>query len=238
MQEIHTLRGTVAALSVTDDTVNLLAAMQRKMLATGMAGLFEGLAGSVAGASMVAMYEGEYVQHFGCYIGSDLVIGTFEHIGFKDGDEVEMFATQIEEGAFFAHAALRTKDEMLWMPHSINRGRYAIAMWITKMLGSIGILGLMFLMVVQSFIPAFDSRLELVAHIAPAMLLVGGFIGFMTYRSSKGEALYAERIMKAIGFRSPWKVNLAPYSDARLNSGGYYQVYDVRRAMAAYGQHR
>lgn len=210
--------------------------MRSKMLATGMAGVYEGLASSVVGASMVAMDDGEFVQHFGCYIGSNLVIGTFESIGFQEGDDVTLFVTQIEAGAFFAHAVLRIKDGMLWMPHSINRGRYAVAMWITKMLGSIGLLGLIFLLVLQSLNPAFDSNLELVAQMTPAFLLVGGFIGYMTYRSSKNEALYAERILKLVGFKSPWRVNLAPFSDARLNAGASYQVYDLRRAMAAYGQ--
>ena len=236
IQEIVALRGTVTALSVTDGEINLLAAMQSRVAVTGTAGIAEGLAASVAGASMGSMDGGEFVQHFECYIGTDLVIGTFENVGFEDGDDITVFVTRIEEGAFFAHAALRTKDGMLWMPHSISKGRYAVALWITKFLGSIGVLGLGFLLVVQSFIPAFDSRLELVAQMTPALMLIGGFIGYMTYRSSIGEALYAERILKAIGFKSPWRVNLSPFSDARLTAGSSYQVYDVRRALAAYGK--
>lgn len=187
---------------------------------------------------MGEMDGNEFVQHFGCRLGNNLLIGTFEDIGFEDGDEVTAVVTKIDDGSFFAHAVLRTKDEMLWMPHSINRGRYAIAMWITKILGSIAIVGLAFLLVLQSFIPAFDSRLDLIAHLTPALLLVGGFIGFMTYRSSTGEALYAEEIFNAVGFDSPWRVNLAPFSIARLHAGSSYQTYDLGSAMAAYGQRR
>lgn len=238
IQEIVALRGKVTALSVTDGEINLLATMQSRVAVTGTAGIAERLAASVAGASMASMDGGDLVQHFGCYIGTDLVIGTFENVGFEDGDDVTVFVTRIEEGAFFAHAALRTKDGMLWMPHSINKGRYAVALWITKFLGSIGVLGLIFLVILQFLDPAFDSWQELVTQMTPGLMLVGGFIGYMTYRSSIGEALYAERILKAIGFKSPWRVNLAPYSDARLNAGSSYQVDDVRRALAAYGKRK
>lgn len=235
VQEIVSLRGSVEALSLMDGHQNLLAATQGKMMATGMAGIFEGLAGSITGASMVAMYDGELVEHFACYVGTNLIIGTFESVGFDDGDDITMYVTKIEEGAFFAHAALRNRDGLLWMPHSINRGRYAVAMWITKMSGSIALVGLIFLLGLQSFIPAFPNRLELVALMTPALLLVGGFAGFMTYFSSKGEAIYAERIFKAVGFKSPRRVNLVPFSEARLKTGSSYQVYDIRSAMAVYG---
>lgn len=234
-EEMTLLTGTVGDLSVTDGTVNLLTAMERKLIASGVNGGVETFASSGAAASMGAMDGNEFVQHFGCRLGNSLLIGTFEDIGFEEGDEVTAVVTKIDDGSFFAHAVLRTNDQMLWMPHSINRGRYAIAIWITKFLGSIAIVGLAFLLVVHSFIPAFDSRLELIAHFTPALLLVGGF---MTYRSNTGEALYAEEILKAVGFDSPWRVNLAPFSIARLHAGSSYQTYDLGSAMTAYGQRR
>lgn len=230
------LHGTVSALSLMDGQQNLFGAMQSKMLGTGMAGIVEDLAGSVTGACMVALYDDEFVQNFACYIGTNLVIGTFESVGFEDGEDVTVYVTEIEDGAFFAHAALRTKDGMLWMPHSINRGRYAMAVWITKMLGSICVLGLIFVMSACSFFSRLDDVLKLVTYLVPALLLVGGFIGTMTFWSSKGEAMYAERILKAIGFKSPWRVNLAPFSEAHLKSGSSYQVYDIQRAMSFYGR--
>ena len=124
------LRGKVETLYVTDGTVNLLKGMQGKMLASGMAAAIEGMYGSVANSAMIGMYDGEYVQHFGCYIGDQMVIGTFENIGFEEGDEIQIVATQLDEKAVFAHAVVRTRDGLLWMPYSMSKGRWQVARWI------------------------------------------------------------------------------------------------------------
>jgi hypothetical protein len=230
--------GSVSTMYITDGTVNLLKGMQGKMLATGMAAAVEGMAGSVANSAMLAMYDGESVQHFGCYIGEKMVIGTFENIGFGDGDEVQMIVTRLDEQAFFAHAVIRTKDALLWMPFSINKGRLGIASWIAKLLLGIGMAGIAFLLCLRFFMGGFESNFHLIRALGPYFLGVGGVIGYLTYRSSIDDGLYAETILKRIGFKSPWRINLSPYSQARLGTGASYQVYDLRKVFRAYGSLR
>lgn len=228
------LFGSVATMHVADGTVNLLKGMRGKLLAAGMLGAAAEMAGSEASSTMLAMNDGEPVQHFGCYIGAKIVIGTFENIGFGDGDEVQMIVTRLDEQAYFAHAVIRTKDALLWMPFSINKGRLGIAKWIAAFLLANGIAGLAFLLFLQLFIAAFDSHSELILFMGPVIFAVGSIIGFLTYKSSTLDGLYAESILKRIGFKTPWRVNLSPYSQARLGTGGSYQVYDLRSALRAY----
>lgn len=232
--EMTIIVGSVATMYVTDGTVNLLKGMQGKMLAAGMAGAVEGMAGTVANSAMLAMYDGESVQHFGCCIGEKMVIGTFENIGFVDGDQVTMIVSKLDEQAYFAHAVIRPKDALLWMPFSINKGRLGIAKWIATLLLAIGIVGLAFLLFLQLFITAFESHSDLILFMGPIIFAVGSIIGFLTYKSSTHDGLYAESILKKIGFKAPWRVNLSPYSQARLGTGASYQVYDLRKALRAY----
>jgi hypothetical protein len=233
--EMNVIVGSVTTLHITDGTVNLLKGMQARMLAAGMAAAVEGMAGSLASSAMMSMYDGESVQHFGCYIGENMIIGTFENIGFCDGDEVKMIVTKLDEHAYFAHAVIRAKDALLWMPHCINKGRLGIAKWIAKIQLSISIAALLFMLFLQFFIETFESHLDLLLSMAPYFLVIGGIIGCLTYRSSIGDGLYAETILKRIGLRAPWRINLSPYSQARLGTGASYQVYDLRKVLRAYG---
>lgn len=234
-QHMFVLSGQVSTLYVTDGTVNLLKGMQSKMLATGMGAAVQGMAGSVANSAMIAMYDGEYVQHFGCYIGEQMVIGTFESIEFSDGDEIKVVATRLDDKVAFAHAVVRPSDGLLWMPHSINKGRWKVAEWIAKMLFGIAAGGLAFLCVLQIFIQAFESYVSLILVMGSGLLLTGGFIGGGAFWSSLDDAKYAERILKVLGFKNPKLVNLSPFSVASLQGDGSYQIYDLRKALKAYG---
>lgn len=234
-EEMFVLGGTVSILYVTDGTVNLLQGMQSKMAAAGLGSALAGMAGGVANASMVTMYDGEYVQHFGCYAGEQMLIGTFPSVGFKEGDEIKAVVTRLDEHVVFAHAVVRPSDGRLWMPHSIAKGRYAIAAWMAKLMGCICMFAWISLSVVQLASPIDDSYLSLIGWMVPGMLAVSFLIGFPAYRSSLGEGLYAERILKVLGFKSPKIVNLSPFSLAGLRVGSSHMVYDLRRALKAYG---
>jgi hypothetical protein len=232
--EMFVISGRVATLYVTEGTVNLLQGMQGKMAATGMGAVIQGMSGTVANAAMISMYEGERVQHFGCYIGEQLVIGTFENIGFMEGEDVKVVASRLDERAVFAHAVVRPKDGWLWMPLSISKGRRKIAKWIATLMVGIGIAGMLFFCVLQLFISAFKSHTELMLQMTPVMLGLGAVIGGGAYWSSLGDARYAESIFKVLGFKNPKIVNISPFSEARLRKGASYMVYDLRAALRAY----
>jgi len=231
--------GTVSTLYVTDGTVNLLQGMQSKMAAAGLGSAMADMPGSVANAAMVAMYEGEYVQHFGCYIGEQMVIGSFPGVGFKEGEEVKAVVTRLDERVVFAHAVVRTTDARLWMPHSIDKGRYAIAIWLAKLVGWMSIVCSVFTMPLSYFHPVFGGFFETVLSLFGGVACVGFVLGYLTYRSSP-EGPYAERIFKVLGFKRPKIVNLSPFCEQSLgiktyHQGGSIQVYDLRAALKAYG---
>lgn len=231
--------GAVSTLYITDGTVNLLQGMQSKMAAAGLGSAMADMAGGVANAAMVAMYEGESVQHFGCYIGEQMVIGSFPGVGFKEGEEVKAVVTRLDERVVFAHAVVRTTDARLWMPHSVDKGRYAIAIWIAKLMGWISLAGWSCQMVYFLFNPPKGGFFE------EAWIFAAGFVSlslaavFFVTRSSP-EGPYAERIFKVLGFKKPKIVNLSPFCEQSLgiktyHQGGSIQIYDLRAALKAYG---
>jgi hypothetical protein len=228
------ISGVVTTMYVTDGTLNLLEGMQKKMLATGLGSAVQGLSGGVANASMIAMYEGENVQHFGCYIGEQMVIGTFENIGFKEGEEVKLIVTPLDSHVVRAHAVLRPKDAMLWLPFSINKGRWGVAKWCLIACLGFAIFMSIFFAIFNLFSPWDGGYISMLIEFFPYFIAVSAFIAGGAYYSSRHDAHYAERLFKILGFKDPWKVNIAPYSQARLGTGDSYQVYHLRKALAAY----
>jgi len=229
------LSGTVATLYVTDGTVDLLEGMQGKMAATGMGAAVQGMSGSVANSAMIAMYDGEHVQHFGCYLCEQMVIGTFESIGFKEDDDVRAVVTRLDDKVVFAHAVVRLSDGLLWMPFSVNKGRWKVARWISIACLWFLLFSLLVLSTFHLFSPWDDGYISLLATVIPTFVGGAFVLGGGVFWSSLGDAKYAERVMKALGFRNPKIVNLSPFSQMRLGIGGSYQVYDLRKALKAYG---
>lgn len=236
-EQMFIVSGTVSTLYVTDGTLSLLEGMQSKMAAAGLGSALVGMPGSVANAAMVAMYDGEHVQHFGCYVGDQMVIGTFPGVGFKEGEEVKAVVTRLDEHVVFAHAVVRLPELRLWMPHSVDKGRYAIAAWIAKLMGWISLIGWCVFMLLNLG-HSLEKIIERGLIFAGVMCAVSFCIGYLTYRSSP-EGPYAERILKVLGFRNPKVVNLAPYCERSLGlktseQGGSIQVYDLPAALKAY----
>jgi len=229
------LSGKVATLYVTDGTVNLLQGMQNKMAATGMAAAVQGMSGGVANAAMVAMYDGENVQHFGCYLGEQMVIGTFESIDFKEGEEIKAVVTQLDEKVAFAHAVVRPSDGLLWMPFSVSKGRWKIARWFFIACLWLWLFALLLFSVFHFFASWPGGYASMLLTLGPAIVGISLVIAGGACWSSLDDGKYAERIMKVLGFKKPSIVNLSPFSVARLRRGSSHQVYELRRALKAYG---
>lgn len=231
---MYIIHGTISTMYVTDGTDNLLEGMRGRMRAAGMGAVIDGMAGTVANSAMISMYDGESAQHFGCYVNEKMVIGTFEHVGFSEGEEVKMLVTDTDEKTLLAHAVVRVHDNLLWMPFSVSKGRGGIAKWIATLMFGLGSTGLAFFFLLDFFHSGFDSAVDFMAYLVPAMVLVGAGIGFLTYKSSVEDGIYAESIFRLLGFKSPWRVNISPYSQARLRGGGSYQVYELQPALRAH----
>lgn len=175
------------------------------------------------------------VQHFGCYVGEQMVIGTFESIAFKEGDEVKAVATHLDDNVVFAHALVRPSDGLLWMPFSISKGRWKIAQWIAVASLFVALLGILLFGIFHLINPVKGGYLSFLVELSPYFIGVSLSICGGVHWSSLDDARYAERILKSIGFKNPKIVNLSPFSQARLGIGSSYMVYDLRRALKAYG---
>lgn len=230
------VKGAVTTLQVADGKVNLLQGMQNKIAATGLAASLGGMSGVLVNSAMVALYDGEDVEHFGCFIGQKMVVGTFERVSFKEGDEVRVVATLVEKDVLFAHAVVRPKDGLLWMPYAINQGRRGAALWYAKLSGGLALFGWLALMILQWIHPSSrNSFIAEAAITAGSLIGVSGLIGYFSYRSSIAGALYAERIMKVLGFKQPWRVDLSRFSQLSLRVGRSNNIFDLRKALKAYG---
>jgi hypothetical protein len=162
------------------------------------------------------------------------VIGTFENIGFEDGDVVEMVVTELDDKGLFAHAVLRISDGLLWMPFAVSKGRLGIAKYLFNLVFGVQLAGMLFFMCMQFFMGIFYTQLELILFMGPIMILISVILALGVYISSKHDGIYAESIFRVLGFRAPWRVNIAPYSEARLGTGASYYVYDLEKALKAY----
>jgi hypothetical protein len=236
--KMYELRGVISTLYISDGTVNLLTGMQSHMAAAGLGSAFADMAGSVANAAMISMYEGEAVQHFACYVDEQMVIGTFPEVGFKEGDKVSVVVSRLDEKVLFAHAVVRLSDARLWMPHSVEKGRFAFAIWLAKLMMALSLLASLFTVPLLYAYEIFGGFFATLAAYAVGMTSVSLLIALPTYLSSP-ESKYAERIMKVLGFRNPKMVNLSPYCERSLGiksgtQGGAIQVYDLRAALVAY----
>lgn len=232
---LSVVSGEISTLYVTDGTLNLLQGMQKRMAATGMGAAIQGMSGSVANAAMVAMYEGESVQHFGCYLGEQMVIGTFESIDFKEGDEIKAVVTQLDEKVAFAHAVARPSDGLLWMPFSISKGRWKIARWLFIACLWLWLFALLLFSVFNFFASWPGGYASMLLTLGPAIVGISLVVAGGAFWSSLDDGKYAERIMKVLGFSRPSIVNLSPFSVARLQRGNSFHVYDLRKALQAYG---
>jgi hypothetical protein len=227
--DMYIVSGKVSMLYVAEGQVNVLQGMQRTMAAAGIGDVLAGLSGSVANAAMVSMYDGERVQSFGCYVGDQMVIGAFETIDFSDGEEVKAVVARLDKNAVRAHAVVRPSDGQLWMPHSTRKGRRAIAAWIAKLMTIIAGTGWAFLLLLSLAEPLSGGFVQTAALSAASLFGVSFLVGYLGYRSSIQDGLYAEAIMKVLGFKNPKIVDLHPFHlPGSLNS------FDLRKALKAY----
>jgi hypothetical protein len=229
------LSGKVEMLYVTDGTINLLRGMQNKMAAAGINAALQGMSGSVANAAMVAMHDGESVRHFGCYLGEQLVIGTFESVGFEEGEVVNAVVTRLDDNVVFAHAVVRPSDGLLWMPFSISKGRWKIARWFFLACVWLWLFALLLFSMFYLFASWPGGYMSMLSTLGPAIVGVSLAIAGGACWSSLDDGKYAEQIMKILGFKHPSNVNLSPFSLARLRRGDSHQIYDLRKALMACG---
>jgi hypothetical protein len=229
--------GRVSELVVQEGSVSLLQDMRNQSaFAAAMMSLTE--ATGSANAVSLALSDGEDVSNFGCLIGEQITVGgSFSHLEFKNDEEVKAVVSQFSKDVLYAHAVVRVSDGLLWMPFNITRGRTALIKSTYRM-GRGGFLAAMgiFAVMAMFFGDLKFSYVWLFLMLACSAATMIGLAGWGVYRDSRHEGIYAEKIFKAMGFKNPEAVNLAPFSTTAQNGylGGSHYVFHLRKALAAH----
>lgn len=206
--QFHIIEGKVSLLEIVEGKENLLAGMQNKAALAGMGAALSGQAGIAANAAMLALYDGEDVKHFGCLVDDQLVIGTFNYISFAEGDAVRVIVTK-ESNTYSAHAVVRLADQRVWMPNTLIQGRNEA---LKNALGVVGIFcAISFLLFVLVLLFKSTSFKADVQFFLPLAIFLWLLLSFGLYKSSRSDALYAEKLFKNLGFKDSKNVSLVPF---------------------------
>jgi hypothetical protein len=235
---LQIVSGKITLLHKAEGRLNLLAGLQQKAGLAGAGLALAGQAGAAANALSLVLYDGEDVEHFGFALGEQVVVGTFENAFFDDGDEVKVVASRLNNGILFAHAIVRVADSALWMPYNIKHGRVAMMKSTAKMGGVGGALMSAIALVMFYSQAGLAVLLELLPGLALGVFGFIALVGSWVYLDSRHEALYAERLFKAMGFKNPSIVNLSPFSlssECGHSASRLHYVFNLRKALAAYG---
>jgi hypothetical protein len=235
---LQIVSGKMSLLHKAEGRLNLLAGLQQKAGLAGAGLALAGQAGAAANALSLVLYDGEDVEHFGFALGEQVVVGTFENAFFDDGDEVKVVASRLNNGILFAHAIVRVADSALWMPYNIKRGRVAMMNSTAKMGAGGAVAGALVFATMGYFHGGISEVLEVLPLVLGGLVAVLAFIGSWVYLDSRHEAVYAERLFKAMGFKNPSIVNLSPFSlssECGHSASRLHYVFNLRKALAAYG---
>jgi hypothetical protein len=230
--QFHSIEGKVSLLEVVEGKENLLTGMQNKAAIAGAGAALAGQAGIAANAAMLALYDGEDVKHFGCLVGDQLVIGTFNYISFADGDAVRVIVTK-ENNTNSAHAVVRLADQRVWLPNTLSQGRNEA---LKNSLGVVGIFAVVvfIFVVVVAFIQSLPAS-AVFTYLLPAQLFLWLLLSLGLYKSSRPDALYAEQIFEELGFKNPKNVSLVPFIEKDRDSppykGKFANGYNLKNAL-------
>jgi hypothetical protein len=232
--------GQLTELLIKNSSINLLQGMQASSTLAGAVTTLTDTAGGASTASVV-LYDGEDIVNFGCLVGNQIVVGggfkQFEG-ELKNGQEVKAVVSQLSSSVLYAHALVKVDEGILWMPLNITRGRVALVKSTYRMgrngyLFGLTVWTIMSFFIVGGFKPDFFWIVLMFAVGGAALTAI---VGYWVYRDSRHEGIYAEKIFKAMGFKNPEAVNLAPFSTTAQNGylGGSHYVFHLRKALAAH----
>ncbi len=235
--DMFVLHGVISNLTISNGTASFLNSFNKADVSHSN---FYGVnaASRMVNEAMGDLDECEDVQHFGFMLSEQLITGAFPVAGFREGDKIAAVVTRTDGSNLNAHAVIRQIDGLLWMPLYANKGRYAVAFWIAKLLACCIFLCLLFSSPLFYFYPVFGTYWETLAKFAALFTGFSAILLVLTYFSSP-EGAYAERIIKVLGFRYPRIVNLSKFSERSLRknntsySGSLY-VYDLVAALKAH----
>ena len=217
IDDLRLIEGVIEHLEIGQGRVNLLKGLAGTDV-QGAGAALQALAGNIgqaAAGSMVAMYDGEDMDYFVCYVGEHLVQGVFPHVTFQNGDYMKVVYIQ-EGNELHAKAMLCPEKKMLWMPLMLGWGIGKTFLTSTKLF--------FWLMVASIFCIALFClvKKEVLETPIPLIGLVGSFILFLfiaiwDFKDFRRNGQLSTAIFELLGFKNPFWLDLRPFSLLRLN---------------------
>jgi len=241
-EKMFLIEGTISEFIAATRMVNLLEELKvgssAQNVAAGIAGAVGGMAGLVSNAAMLEMYDGERVENFACYIDDKIVIGQFSGaFMLNDGDQVKAVVTK-KDDVLYAHAILRPKDKLLWLPLEADSGYNVVFSRMMKLALGLTIFATVFfwimLMIVSGGVAGF--------HIYIYALLFDTLLGFSlaawVANDLKPLALRAEQIFTVLGFPDVETLNMRPacYALHHDNVDNAESVYHYQWVLDAHAR--
>lgn len=216
--QMFTVEGTIQALRIAPGVINLIEDIQKGATFAGAIAGIAGEPGVLANCASVAMYDGEDVEHIALLINGRLAIGTFEWLrDLNVGDDVNLVVSETHDGPLFVHAILRTNDQLLWTPFSINHTRRGWMLHAAKLGGLI--LSMTWLMFGLLYLFDKDSRPNghVMLWLVIGTLVVMTFVMFMSASGVMPLGQQAEDIFRALGVPEYERFRIKPYSVCKLH---------------------
>ena len=199
------LKGTVSQLQIIDDpkelgsdnNVGLIA-----MIGALIFGVFEVVASLVTTLSVDSItLQG---KHFSCYVGRKFVEGKLTHVGFKNGDYVEMVVDKIDDQYYQSYAVRIPKAHALYFPHAVDTPTFLRLKYSAIIAGAFSFLiYLIYLILILTdlnddsfyYFTLFTAATVFLFFVLTIMffLLTGGRYSFI-----------GNRIFATLGYPKPW----------------------------------
>ena len=164
---------------------------------------------------------------FYCYIGKKEVLGNLEHVGFKEGDYVEMVVKQIDTNQYQSYAVRMPQYHALYFPRSIGVPTLLKLKFCSIVSGVMCLFAYLFLTILAFFDLEKDPDDFIFRTIATIIMFL--LISIILFFLAGGHySFISNRIFATLGYPKPWLHSSVEEHDRfkKLNRSGDPELYD------------
>ena len=165
---------------------------------------------------------------FYCYIGKKEVLGNLEHVGFKEGDYVEMVVKQIDTNQYQSYAVRMPQYHALYFPRSIGVPTL-LKLKSCSIISGVLCLLIYIISLISIFINIegdYINNFILITLSDFSMFLIVSLIFF--FLAGGRYSFISNRIFATLGYPKPWLHSSVEEHDRfkKLNRSGAPELYD------------
>ncbi|OTQ28508.1 hypothetical protein B6D19_12935 [Gilliamella apicola] len=164
---------------------------------------------------------------FYCYIGKKEVLGNLEHVGFKEGDYVEMVVKKIDSNQYQSYAVQMPQYHALYFPRSIGVPTLLKLKFCSIVSGVMCLFAYLFLTILAFFDLEKDPDDFIFRTIATIIMFL--LISIILFFLAGGRySFISNRIFATLGYPKPWLHSSVAEHDRfkKLNRSGDPELYD------------